>query len=743
MRNRSTSRRWTVAAAAAIAAAPAPFARADARTWTVAGSGTWSTAADWSPAGVPGAGDAVAIPPPVVGGRTVAYDYAGPAATLASLSLAATPNANDPPPSYPPATADTLTLSAGSLTATLAQVGFGTRGAIVQTGGAVTFGSGGSGTQALRLGYGDHLGQGVYQMSGGSLFVNGGEAVGYLNAGAFNQSAGTHTVAQTLTVYGGTSQFDGSLLQTGGLTRAATVELAATAYNTSLPAAVTVTGTAQLNVSGGLIVDRSNPAGATPPGTVTIAGSAAVTAGAIAAQPGSLNWTGGSIHLTGSGPVAVDAVATGFGSYLAQTVAIGPTQSLTVDGTVGEQVGVYGAGRVVQAGGTNTADSVTLGVNAAGGGTYDLSAGTLRATSAEVLGSTGSGTVNQSGGSNQTALLTVGGTTSGTAVAAYNLSGGTATVGATLTVNATGRFAQTGGVLTAASAVTVSPGGVFNQSAGTFNGPAQFQVQGRTTLGGVQHWAAVSTVSVSNGGALTVDADLGTTAAPTVALQASNGSVTFTSTEHLASLSLNTGVVVALTNPSAVLVAPSITFSYPGPGLYGGKVNLAAGYLDAPGASVRYLSLAAAEGFAGGTWSGYGGLLSSTAAADGRHLTGVGVIANGTLYTTFDGQPVTPTDVLARLTYYGDANLDGVVNATDYTRLDAGYVGGLTGWGNGDFNYDGVVDGSDYALMDNAYDQQAATATVAAQPAAAAVPEPGSVAAAGLLATWAARRRRR
>ena len=55
-----------------------------------------------------------------------------------------------------------------------------------------------------------------------------------------------------------------------------------------------------------------------------------------------------------------------------------------------------------------------------------------------------------------------------------------------------------------------------------------------------------------------------------------------------------------------------------------------------------------------------------------------------------------------KYTYFGDANLDGVVNASDYTLIDNGFnsqTSGplLTGWFNGDFNYDGVVNGDDYA----------------------------------------------
>jgi hypothetical protein len=107
------------------------------------------------------------------------------------------------------------------------------------------------------------------------------------------------------------------------------------------------------------------------------------------------------------------------------------------------------------------------------------------------------------------------------------------------------------------------------------------------------------------------------------------------------------------------------------------------------------------------------------------------------------------TDVLVKYTYFGDANLDGVVDGSDYTLIDNGYHNKLTGWGNGDFNYDGVVDGSDYTLIDNAYNQDyaspaAAIASVATQiaPQGASVPEPSMCAVVIIAGSLMSRRRR-
>jgi lysophospholipase L1-like esterase len=145
------------------------------------------------------------------------------------------------------------------------------------------------------------------------------------------------------------------------------------------------------------------------------------------------------------------------------------------------------------------------------------------------------------------------------------------------------------------------------------------------------------------------------------------------------------------------------------------------------------------SGFAGGTWTG-NGLTSSAAAANTTHLMALGILQNNTssgsnsssgtaIYPIFDGIASTSVDVLVKYTHFGDANLDGTVDALDYAMIDDGYLNHLTGWSNGDFNYDGVINGSDYALMDNSFNAQAvqsnsAISTAQIDPASTGVPEP-------------------
>jgi alpha-amylase len=165
------------------------------------------------------------------------------------------------------------------------------------------------------------------------------------------------------------------------------------------------------------------------------------------------------------------------------------------------------------------------------------------------------------------------------------------------------------------------------------------------------------------------------------------------------------------------------------------------------------------QGYSNGAWTGQG-ITSSAAASDTTHLHALGVILNDNgsgspLYSSFYNQSADDDAILIAYTYVGDANLDGKVDGSDYSRIDNGYLNHLTGWVNGDFNYDGVVDGSDYTLIDNAFNTQGAasqnpaaelteeTASPAAQIAGnVSVPEPCAITAIAGAAALQRRRRR-
>ncbi len=232
-----------------------------------------------------------------------------------------------------------------------------------------------------------------------------------------------------------------------------------------------------------------------------------------------------------------------------------------------------------------------------------------------------------------------------------------------------------------------------------------------------------------------------------------------------ASITVGGGAVFQIAAPpssadrQAIVVSSlSITGSTSG---FTGLVDLTGNDLVVQNGNLGQLTAAVRQGYNAGNWQGGGGITSSEAAANSRHLTALGVIQNsadGTpggsvLYSSFDGLPGgASTDVLVKYTYFGDANLDGKVDGSDYSLIDAGYLSQsgahpLTGWFNGDFNYDGVINGSDYTLIDNAFNTQGAqlatavvTARIDAGLNSSSVPEPTAV---GILAIGAAALRRR
>jgi fibronectin-binding autotransporter adhesin len=216
-----------------------------------------------------------------------------------------------------------------------------------------------------------------------------------------------------------------------------------------------------------------------------------------------------------------------------------------------------------------------------------------------------------------------------------------------------------------------------------------------------------------------------------------------------------------------VLYPQSLTYNT-APGVSLGTLDIVSNDLDLPNTSIAAVTALVASGYnltGGARWNGPG-ITSSAAAADTSHLTAVGVILNtangnqiygqGAPLGSFDGDnPPSSGDILVKYTYFGDANLDGKVDGSDYSLIDAGYASQktgtkLSGWYNGDFNYDGTVDGSDYALIDNAFNNQGApavsqalTASSTAQVAGpTAVPEPASLGILAVAAGLGSRRRR-
>ncbi len=181
-------------------------------------------------------------------------------------------------------------------------------------------------------------------------------------------------------------------------------------------------------------------------------------------------------------------------------------------------------------------------------------------------------------------------------------------------------------------------------------------------------------------------------------------------------------IQLAPTSPQQLLVASALAIS-------GGTLDLTTNDLVVHGSSAA--AVAALLGH---------GLTSSIAGTGaGRDLyAGLAIVDNvdgqgNALYSTFDGEPVSASDVLVKYTYVGDTDLNGYVDANDLANLLVGLNGGLTGWVNGDLNYDGHVDAIDYNLLLNSLANETTSFGNSAGHGGA-VPEPTSLAlvAAGL-----------
>ncbi len=647
----------------------------------------------------------------------------------------------------------------------------------------------GSSTLTMSTALNDYTG--ATTINGGTLNVAGLANVGIASSIGAGPSAGS---SADLVLNGGTLQYTGSTTQTTNRlfsigTAGATLDASGTGilnfsgigalgYN-GQSGARTLTLTGNLATTSTLtpvIGDNGGPtsivkSGAgiwglagtnTFSGPVTINGGILLIAGsdlnlgAVPATPtpGSIVLNGGALTDNAAGVTTLSAnrgIAIGAGGG---GINVNFTKTLAYAGIIANAAGATGA---LTKDGLGT---LTLSGSSTYTGGTTINAGVLKIGTNNALPVGTTLTFNDLQFTNPAATLDLGGfsqtvagladnptalprviTSTGTGVGTLTVAGG-GTYNGSITDGATGQQLA----LTKNGASTLTLGG-----AGTYSGDTN--INGGTVVLTTTGSISKSTINVNSGATLNLAANTGT------------GILARTA----AGINVNSGGLVTLSpapnqlNRQYVSVG-NVTIAVNGSGSFNGLVDLANNDLNIVSGgttAVAAVTAAVKQGFNGGGWNGAGGIVSSSAAADSTHLTAIGILLNGNTYGTasgslglFDGSNPGSTDVLVKYTYYGDANLDGAVDGSDYTNIDAAFGTSTTGWQNGDFNYDNKIDGSDYTLIDNAFNTQGATlgsnplsliatSTASLGGGSAAVPEPASLGILGIAAIGALFRRRR
>ncbi len=434
----------------------------------------------------------------------------------------------------------------------------------------------------------------------------------------------------------------------------------------------------------GLIIATANVGGQTVSGTVDVSG-------------GTLTIDGGLLQIGGSGDTYTVSTGTSGIAKATGSLIVRGTSTVNILPSVG---GIYL--------GQRSAAGVSAGVSANVTGNIFLQGGTL-STAAPIGRFTGNQIVGATGN-----LYFDGGVlqlnSSGTMVSAVN-----------------GIVRNGGAIFDAAAGVDALVTSALAPDSGSTGGVAKTG-NGRITLSGSLSYTGNTFVE---GGELVLAKPLNTPASTlsvsgigskaslaTPALVSSNKIVATVANVAVA----DSGTVVLTqtdrsTKEQTVLVTYGLSIDNDGSPLgtrvYSGTVDVSNNDLIIIGGSLADATDMARSGQngPGGLFTGTG-ITSTVAAADANNLLrfAVGVVQNNidgaTLFDTFDGVSVGLNDVLVKFTYFGDADLNGFVDDTDFFLINNGYGMTATGWVNGDFDYSGTVDDTDFFLINNAYGTQ-------------------------------------
>jgi hypothetical protein len=265
------------------------------------------------------------------------------------------------------------------------------------------------------------------------------------------------------------------------------------------------------------------------------------------------------------------------------------------------------------------------------------------------------------------------------------------------------------GTINTISSVTVLSGPLSSVGAGVLNktGVAQLNING------AQSHAAGAQLNIL-GGTVVMNTDAGG-GGQNLIINHSGTSLSMSVSQRVAQLNINAGATATLAGAGGDNVLRTNVLSIAGGAAPTATLNLTDEnmIIDYAGASpLTTIRAQLASGRNGGAWNGLG-LRSSTAAAAVPKNTALGYAEASSLLGAaggmFFGQSVDGTSLLVKYTYYGDTDLNGVVDFDDYSRTDNGFNTAGNTWFRGDFDYNAIVDFDDYSLIDMAFNTQSGT----------------------------------
>ncbi|MGD0770050.1 MAG: autotransporter-associated beta strand repeat-containing protein [Tepidisphaeraceae bacterium] len=453
-------------------------------------------------------------------------------------------------------------------------------------------------------------------------------------------------------------------------------------------------------------------------------------------------------------PIHTDAI---FGTI---SGGIGPNTTLDLDGNT-QQIDSLSSGQFAVAADQNITNNggnpATLVISGSTTPANSFSGVLSDGTGGLSLIKQGSSTLSLSGTSSYSGGTTISGGTVQTASSTTPLGSGTVTVNSPAVLDLDGNSPLIGNLSGSGTVDNVSAGGNPTFTLSPF-GSSNFSGVIKNTTGSVAvnvYGIGTQGLSGSNTytGGTTVSAGtlvINPTSTPaTTSALPTGGSVTITS----ALLQLAPGVSGG-SGPAATSSVEITSLSITGNGqldVNNNHIIITYGSSDPLSTIAGYIK----SGYNGGGWNGPGIISTAAQTLTNGLKYGLGYAdgADGKVSGLVSGQ------IEVAYTLLGDANLDGIVNAADFTILAANFNQPVTGWDQGDFNYDGIVNAADFTDLAANFNQSDSGADVSAGDVAAldafatanglslptsSVPEPATT---GLLAMGAigmlARRRRR